>query len=335
MQEKKLVDKIRESSGQTEIGTDEDGAILEMKNYNGKVIIIKEKAIYELVFADDIDPERTNENLSPTINKLIVNKGAESKIVSKTFITAKTLFNNDHIMQSISAEKLISLSLNLLEELNMLNIEVENFRNLQQTEIKNYEERKEIKSSFQLPNITELESKCKTIFQKADHAEQILMEIITNFYPNEKLTKQSHFPKFHEVIKIKYGENDTFTKFIYNTLNFMKAVRELRNGFDHRLQTVKATNFELLQNGNINTPTIELNHKEIQINRTELLEFLDNMEYNFLHITENLFAFLAEKNKRNDRLPISVKEIPEDIRRYKFAKYCFWSPIGEDGHYMQ
>ena len=77
MQEKKLVDKIRESSGQTEIGTDEDGAILEMKNYNGKVIIIKEKAIYELVFADDIDPERTNENLSPTINKLIVNKDTE------------------------------------------------------------------------------------------------------------------------------------------------------------------------------------------------------------------------------------------------------------------
>ena len=335
MEEKKLVDRIRDYGGQAEIGTREDGAILEMKNYNGKLIIIKEKAIYELIFADEIDPDRTNENLAPTINKLIINKGAESSIVCKTFITAKTLFNNDHIIQSINAEKLIVLSLNLLEELNVLNIEIENFRILQLNEIKHYEERKKIKSSFQLPSITELESKCKTIFQKADHAEQILMEIITNFYPNEKLNKQSHFPKFYEIIKTKYGADDNFTKFLGNTLYFMRAIRELRNGFDHRLQTIRATNFELLPNGNINTPTIELNHKEIKLNRTELLEFLENMEHNFLHITENLFAFLAEKSKRTDRLPVSVREIPENKRRYKFVSYSFWSPIGEDGYFLQ
>ena len=48
--EKRFVDKIRESVGHADIGTAEDGAIVEMKNYNGRLIILKENAIYEMVF---------------------------------------------------------------------------------------------------------------------------------------------------------------------------------------------------------------------------------------------------------------------------------------------
>jgi hypothetical protein len=78
MKEKKPIDRIRESSGHANIGTEEDGAILEMINIGGRMIVIKERSIYEMVFADTIDPERTNINLPATIHKLVINKGTES-----------------------------------------------------------------------------------------------------------------------------------------------------------------------------------------------------------------------------------------------------------------
>src|SRR5262249_55523027 len=137
-----------------------------------------------------------------------------------------------------------------------------------------YEKRRSEKASYQLPSIVNLETRCKTIFQKADHIEQILMEIITHFYPNQGLTKQSHFPKFQDVLKTIYGETDGFAEFIGKTLYFMRVVRELRNGFDHRLVIAKVTDFELQKDGNVLSPTIELNHKEVKLERTSLGEFL-------------------------------------------------------------
>ena len=109
----------------------------------------------------------------------------------------------------------------------------------------------------------------------------------------------------------------------------------MRNGFDHRLKTVKATNFDIQKDGNIISPTIELNHKTVKLERTDLLQFLECTLQNFLLITENTFAFLAEKHKRTDRLPIVVKEIPIEKRKYENVSYCFWSNICEGGFYMQ
>lgn len=333
--DKRLIDKIRESGGHADIGTAEEGAIVEMKNYDGRLIILKEKAIYEMVFADFIDPDRTNEYLSPTIHKLIINKGADSPIVCKTFIIAKTLFNNDNIIEEVNCNEIVYLSINLLEEVNQLEREILNYKSDQDRVSEIYDQNRKKNQALEVPSITELDSKCKTIFQKTDHIEQILMEIITNFYYKNKLTKQSHFPKFLEIIVEKYGEEDQFVLFISSILKFMEILRELRNGFDHRLNTVKATNFDIQKDGNIISPTIELNHKTVKLERTDLLQFLECTLQNFLLIAENTFAFLAEKHKRTDRLPIVVNEIPMEKRRYENVSYCFWSNIGEGGFYMQ
>lgn len=333
--EKRLIDKIRGSGGHADIGTAEDGAIVEMKNYDGKLIILKEKAIYEMIFADSIDPDRTNENLAPTIHKLIINKGADSPIVCKTFISAKTLFNNDHIIEEVNCNEIIYLSINLLEEVNQLEREILKYKFDQESVCENYDQNRRKNKALEIPSMMDLESRCKTIFQKTDHIEQILMEIITKFYVNDKLTKQSHFPKFLEIILSKYGEEDQFVLFIKSIIEFMEIMRELRNGFDHRLHTVKATNFDIQKDGNIISPTIELNHKTVKLERTDLLQFLEVTLQNFLLITESTFAYLAEKHKRTNRLPIFVKEIPKNKRRYENVSYCFWSNIGEDGYYMQ
>jgi len=335
MEEKRPIDRKRESGGQAEIGSEEDGEIIEIKSIGGRLLVIKERSIYEIVTADTIDPERTNINIPSTIQKLIIDKGTESEIVSRTLLTAMTLFRPEYISKTVDCSKLIALTIDLLSEISILEKEIKEYQLAENNETREYEERKTQKVSYKLPSIVSLESKCKTIFQKADHIEQTLMDIITKIYPDLGLTKQSHFPNFHEKLVEKYGETDHFVEFIKVTIYFMQVIRELRNGFDHRLDHTKVYNFELQKDGKIIAPTIELNHKKIKLERTSLSNFLEITTKNYLDIIELTFAYLAGKNVRTDGMPYQVKQIPDEKRRNKFVKYSFWIPIGDEGYYNQ
>jgi len=256
-------------------------------------------------------------------------------LVCKTFLTAKTLFKSEFLIDTKNTESILTLSLDLLIELITLEKESNDLLQEEKKAIAEYEKRKNEPLSYAIPSIVDLEARCKSIFQRADHIEQILMEIITIFYPSDSLTKQSHFPKFHEVLVNKYGENDPFSLYIKDTLPFMKVIRSIRNGLDHRLSTVRIIDFDLQPDSQIISPTIELNHKEDKLERTSITNFLDITNKNFISIIEITFAYLAGYNGNNFFLGNQIKEIPEAKRRYKFVRYCFWAAIGQDGYYNQ
>lgn len=335
MNNKSEIDRVRNSAGSARIGSEEDGAIIEMKDINGRILVIKERSIYEMFMADTIDPNRTNINLPSSIQKLIIDKGSESETVSRILLTAMTLFRPENILDFVDCNKIIELTIELLSEVDVLQREIDLYINIENKVSDEYEQRRNQKVSYKIPSIVNLESKCKTIFQKADHIKQTLMEIITLFYPKQGLNKQSHFPMFYKFLKGKYGEKDIFVEFIHKTINYMEVIRELRNGFDHRLDHTSVTDFELQTDGDILTPTIQLNHKKIKLRKTSLYAFLEIINKNTLDIIESTFVLLASKNMRVGSIPIEVKEIPEEKRRNKFVSYCFWSPIGEGGIYYQ
>lgn len=215
------------------------------------------------------------------------------------------------------------MSIDFLSEISILEKEITDYQFAEKNASDEYEERRNQKVSYKLPSVVSLESKCKTIFQKADHIEQTLMDIIVNFYPNLGLTKQFHFPNFHEKLKEKYRESDPFVEFIGKTIYFMQVIRELRNGFDHRLEHTMVFDFELQTDGNIIAPTIQLNSKKVKLERTSLSDFLGITTKNMLDIVELIFANLAGKNVRIGGMPYQVRKIPEDKRRHKFVKYSF------------
>ncbi len=335
MDENRPIDRKRESGGEAEIGSHEDGAVVEMIPIQGRLIVVKTKSIYEMAMADDIDPNRTNIGLPTSIQKLIVKQGSDSEIVSKTFLTAKTLFKSSNFEKAIDTDRILKLSIEMLEEFITLEREIEKYLAEEKRLIEEYNSRKDKSGSYSIPSIMNLETECKTIFQKADHIEQILMEIVTVFYPNDGLTKQSHFPRLYDVLKVKYGENDRLTEFIHETLPFMKVVRELRNALDHRLKAVTICNFDIQPDSTVLTPTIELRSKTEKLNRTPLSEFLPMTLKNMLAIVEAALVLLASKNVKSNALSKTVKEIPKEIRRNPNVRYCFWLPFGQDGFYDQ
>ena len=220
MDEKRPIDKKRDSGGMADIGTKEDGAIVEMTKIGERLLIIKERSIYEYIMADNIDPNRTNIGLPNGIQKLLLNQGSESELVSRTFLTAQTLFKPEYINDKIDIISAQTLALNLLIEQITLEKEIQDLIKEEQKVSEEYERRRAEPSSYAIPSIVDLETRCKSIFQKADHVEQILIEIISIFYSKNGLTKQSHFPRFHEMLIEMYGEQDPFSEFIRGAVPF-------------------------------------------------------------------------------------------------------------------
>ena len=55
------IDKLRNGAGSLEISTpDDDSAISEIISIDDRLLVVKGKGIYEIKFADQVDPERTN-----------------------------------------------------------------------------------------------------------------------------------------------------------------------------------------------------------------------------------------------------------------------------------
>lgn len=335
MIEKRPIDLKRNSAGNAEIGTKEDGAILDMIKIGERLLVIKERSVFEFMFADSIDPERTNLNLPNNIQKQILTQGADSEIVSRTLLTSIMLFKAEYFEENINIPKVLTLSLELVTELIVLENEIKEYLLLEENAKAEYEQKRNLPTSYVIPSIEDVETRCKTIFQKANHIEQILIEITTQFYSHDKFNKQSHFPKLHEVLNSNYGQNDAFVKFIDSSVFFMRIIYEIRNGLDHRLPFVNVMNFELQVNSDIISPTIELNHKEVKLKRESLSSFLPIIVPNMLIIFENTVAFISNKKVKNSMMNFTVKEIPEEKRKYKLTKYCFWSPLGEGGFYSQ
>lgn len=334
MDKRRPVDIKRESGGRADIGSIEDGAIKEMFNLDKKLLIIKERAIYELTFADDIDPKRENPNLPINMQRLILKLGSDSEMVCRTFLTAKRLFKEEFLPASISSNQALLLSIEVLQELAAMESEIANYLEEERRVSNEYEDHKSKNTSFVIPSIIDINTRCKTIFQKADHVLQALMEIIRLFYPD--FNKQSYYTSFSDFIKEKYSDTDLFAQFLSSVLPFIELTRNMRNCLDHRRTEVTIRDFELQIDGNILTPTIEIDHLNSKLERTPLTTFLPIVTENMITVFERMIAHLCNKVVKEDRLmPSKVLFIPIEQRVNKYIQYSFWSPFGDGGFFHQ
>lgn len=335
--DKDEIEKRRRAGGWADIGTEADGAIMETFEINGKLLIIKERSIYEFGFADQYDPQRLNQHLPNNIQKLVASQGTESEIVCRTFLTAQRLFKSDRLIEGIEIERALNITLEALQDFIALESGINDYIQEETAVSDAYNQRRQTKGSYALPSVPDVTTRCKTIFQKADHITQALMEVVTKFYPSWNLNKQSHYTTFHTLLVSNYGEQDEFAQYIEKALPFIKALRAIRNSLDHRLPYVTVKDFELQPDGSILAPTIELqSYQDSELERTSLSEFLKLCLHNLVAFYEFTITNLCGKNLRPKAgFPNTLKFIPEDRRHNKHIRYSYWLPLGEGGYFDQ
>jgi len=299
-----------------------------------RLLVIKERSVYEFRLADDIDPQRENPDVPLTSQRLLVNLGTESEMFSRTFLTAKRLFKAGYLPSIIDIPKLLLLTLEIVQEMAVLDKELEDYLNQEKKVSGDYEDRKRKKLDHAVPSIPDVKTRCKTIFQKSDHVLQLQLRLIRNFYPD--FSMKSYYDKLIEFIENRHGDQDGFTLFLKQIHPFILLVRNVRNCLDHLRIETKITDFELEKSTNILAPTIEVEYNGSKLERTSLSAFLIQLPINLIEIFENMIAYLCSKNVIRDRiLNGQVLLIPEEKRINKNIKFAYWLPIGEGGFYQQ
>lgn len=321
MTERRPIDIKRESGGMADIGLKSEGAIVDTFEFKGNVIVVKEKAIYNLIFADSIDPERVNIGLPTNMQKRVLGLGSDSELVARTFLTARNLFRKGYLPQTVDYQRALELALEAVQELVAMESECSIYLKYENLAISEYEERRDKNLSYKIPSVIDVNTRCKTFFQKADHVYQFLIEITRLFYP--KLKQHAHFSTFHKLLEDEYGTDDSFTQFMDSTMDFLKLTRNVRDCLDHMIDGVIVRDFDLQINSNVLTPTIEVNFRGSKLPRTSLCDFLPRHINGMIDFFENLIAYLCTK------FGYQVGHIPVDKRRHRHVQYGYYFPVGD------
>jgi len=315
--------KKRGRSGQLDVGDDNDGAIKRMLNIGTRTFVIKDRSVYEIVAADTLDPMRTNINVPNMVHKLVLEQGIESPIVSQIFLTATMFFRKGSFPEK-KLGRIWELIVELSKEAMNLKNNIDGYYQKEQDANEQYESARRNGKAPAIPTIPDLETSLKTIFQKGEHMYQVMIELSSTILTELNLNKQAHFDTFSLTITEKFGEQHGFSQFLLKNLEFLKTLKEMRNGLDHRLPKVTVKDYQYNTDTTISLPSICLNAKGAKLDETPISEYLTDMETIF-SFAEVLICHLASVSIRS-MMSGQIKEIPLEKRVYKHVRYCFYIP---------
>ena len=110
------IHRLRESAGSMKITTpDDDTPIREMISTGERLLVVKDKAIYEVTLADQIDPERTNLAVPNTVQR-VLSFGAQEAWVGKVVLIAREFFLNSYFDPE-SGSKAFNLLLGVAQDI--------------------------------------------------------------------------------------------------------------------------------------------------------------------------------------------------------------------------
>ncbi|MBI2785574.1 MAG: hypothetical protein HYX60_04410 [Legionella longbeachae] len=338
MSTKRPIDLFRESGGSFKIESETDTSPIQMLcNVGDNLLMVTNKAVYEIQLADQIDPERENPRLPHNIQRCVLNIGADSAIVGCTLLTAEVLFKSTILAVSIDTKKAKVLAFEALKELAAMKSMAEEFSAEEENKTSTFLKNEQKNRSLALPSIIDLESRTKSFFQKADHVQQILIELTSLFYSDIPI--KGHFETLVTKISSKYNDDDNFIKFLKMIAPEMKILRNLRDCLDHRLyEQVKVSDFKLTKKGKMAPPSIimERPQRKAFLEETWLSDYMSTTVENLANIMEMIIAFLCAKGtKRSMGVEMAVGVTQENRRIHPNIRFGYlsnllgsWVPMG-------
>lgn len=313
----------RSRGGQLDVGDETDGAIMSMMNIGARTFVIKEKSIYELIMADDVDPERTNIHVPNMVHKLVLSEGIDSEVVSQIFLTASMFFKKGQFPEQ-QLLKIWELIVELTKEAINLKKHIYDYYEKEGSANEKYDSARAKNQAPALPTIVDLETSMQTIMQKAEHMYQIMIELSATIMPELQLKPLAHFSTFSNTVTQLFGAQDGFSMFLADNLNFLTEIKEVRNGLDHRVAKVTLKDYKFNADTTISLPSISLRAKDAKFDEVPVKEYLNGLESIF-SLAEVLICHLANVKARS-MMGGDIREIPEEKRRYKYVRYCFYIP---------
>jgi hypothetical protein len=153
-------------------------------------------------------------------------------------------------------------------------------------------------------------------------ATETRLGIVRLFYPE---MKGEDWDAFHELVKSRYGESDTFYKVSELTTPFLQLVRNARDCLEHaHLKGVKTSDFEPQPDGTIAPPWIEIDFRKTAHDRCPISWFMEETTKALVDSFEMIVVHTCSKNiQLFAGMPMSVGPLPEDYRKAWHVRFAY------------
>lgn len=313
---KRRIDRIRDSAGSFTIGDESDGAVKSLETIAGALFAIKDKAIYRVAMADDIDPTRTREDIPNTVQK-VFDVGAADEVVIRSLLTGIELFKKDRLSETIDHEAALNCVFEILRDLAAafeISREVDAFLTTSRSN-----QIKPKAGAVALPSFPALHAQTKNFIQKLDHAMQGIFNLSCVFYGEANLRKAGKWLDglFSYLASTLPPDND-FVGFAGELAMLGKMVRSNRHCIEHPKpnQRIELHDYKVTASRQLDEPSISVIHNETPFGPTPIDQFMHYFNDQALAGTELLMVFLAGHHVAPfGKFNIGVGEIPENERR--------------------
>jgi hypothetical protein len=311
------IDRIRNAAFQMEIGTEHEGRITDAIATKEKLYFVKTHAIYSVLLADNIDPERQNPNI-PNAQQKELPVGSDAPVVARILLTAKRLFSKTALGQSFDVEAGLECALCILkdvESLRGMRVSLENAQREAETKQPSRDVRL---SSFHLPSVADIETRFDAFAQKVGHVVDGLEGLAKIFYPTELQTKW--IDSLAKLAKDRHGQDSPFALYMNRVCPFLLSMRKLRNMIEHPKpnEFIRVHNFRLLPSGELARPSVEIVWPDSQLENNPMTALIEYLADNLVNVCEALLVYLCDANinMHGAFSSLRVVPLPPDQRRF-------------------
>lgn len=328
---KKPIDRRREAGGSMTVGLPEEGKLTDMvKIGKDGLLMVKEHAIYEVSFADKIDPERKNENI-PNVQQRVLSSGSSSELVQRILINSDSLFNETYL-RKVDCGLLRVHALNAVMEIASMDRLLNRIIEDEKSQIELIKDAK-LENGLIIPNLEDAEQHVKNFMQKTDHFIRELLRITKIFEVNI-----GNWDGLIKRIKFEGEKSKDQLNFFEKAIKYIKFLRETRNSVEHPnppSKYVKVNNFRLKSSGEISVPTIVIVHPKFAEPETRLMAFLDATIQSISHLYGDWIAYLCSRHAIFPDFNVAVVKVSSDQRKYEHSSFKYavqvegkWLPMG-------
>ena len=320
---KRPIDRLRDGAGSFEVKTpDDDSAITGMISTGDSLLAVKEKGVYAIKLADQIDPERKNINAPNTIQRILP-YGSGEPWVGAVLLTGSELLKKEILDEHVDAECAMSLVIEIAQNIASAMELLDAFISSQKIELEKYDLEIKKDRSVLLPSMGGIPNKCKEFLQKSDHALDGLFKVVKVFYQN---VGKGGWESLKKEVEKESPSIDNFAEVLSQMLPFLQFVRNARNCVEHPRNEHKivATDFSIDADNKLLSPLIEVVHPKTPQAPVPVVNFMSQIVDNIVDIVELMLAFICNRHIRPiSGFPVQVHEFPIGHRRTENVKYGY------------
>lgn len=289
------IDQIRNAGGVWEVGTADDGPIVEILSTDSRLYFVKTRAVYSVQLADQIDPDRTNPRIPNTQQRELA-IGSDNFAVARVLLTAKKLFTKTALGQSFDVNQGLGIAIDLVKDIAVLIDMEERLDAAQRDATSRLTSERPLHRNFQLPSIENIEAQCDAFAQKAAHVVSGLERLAKLFYPTELTTKW--IDSLTRTVRSKHGDDAPFVRYLEKNKSFLMLVIEMRNLIEHPKTTefISVRNFHLLPSGELANPSVEVVRPGSPVLREQVSVMMQSVTEDLVNTCEAFLAHLCGLN---------------------------------------